>query len=838
MSSDFIQSQETPVTNSSASADVTTFAIDTPTQTGYLTEAAPIPFLAPAPDSGHLGDFLSRPVLIDSFVWTTASAPNKHIDPWALFLNDTLVLARINNFCRLRANLQIEIQINGTPFHYGAILASYEPCNGLRHSKDGDWRQHSNLSHGFIDPTTSTTVKLTGPFIRPDYWIDLLNLKGAQVGVLNFDTVVGLYSASTVVEPLTVTTYAWMTDVELCFPTPLDIIGFTPQAKKVTKKKRANVSTGTDEYEINPNAGLISGPAATIASIAGKLTTIPVIGPFATATEIAATSLGQIAKLFGYSRPLDLTAPSTNLVQTVGRMAVTDQTDNAVSMTLSSKSGISIDPRIIGLNSGEDELVINSIASKPTLMSVISWDTTAASGSLLSSVAVSPVALCTQGTGIPGQRILMSAVGFSAVPFSFWHGTMIFRYKIVCSKYHRGRLRFEYNPSSIPGGTHRLNNTYNHIVDICNGKEFEVVIPWAQPQPYLPVNTIGNVVGTPNNGFVQIYVQNELSAPDSTTDVQILQWVYGGGDLSFAVPTQSYQFWELDKQSGREEDAVTEVESIQFFESPTHPEHDKAIFGDPIRSFRAVAKRWDFVTTIAKQALGGDIIANGYSSVYQIKANLYPQRNGAVTYGTDRSTTTDFNTNTNHIVTFLEPSFLAKKGGFRWMVDDTQLEKYCKKDGINISNRSIQLLQDAQVAALAETFEYIPSTTNSNSTVEYLSQVQRNLAAHQLFGNPDVGNNALAVAEIPYYTPFRYSTGFGTDTSPYYPRTRWQYFMRMSNSTGLSMQDAKSAFVALYAAAAEDFTMHVFLGVPQWKITAGHIRTTNATTRPTAFPGY
>merc|ERR1712127_414048 len=92
-------------------------------------------------------------------------------------------------------------------------------------------------------------------------------------------------------DPVTVTIYLWAEDVVLTVPTYSSIL--VSQAGKYS-----NTING-DEY----GSGIISKPAAAIAKAAGALASLPVIGPYMTATQVASGAVANIAKMFGFSRP-------------------------------------------------------------------------------------------------------------------------------------------------------------------------------------------------------------------------------------------------------------------------------------------------------------------------------------------------------------------------------------------------------------------------------------------------------------------------------------------------------------------------------------------------------
>jgi hypothetical protein len=141
---------------------------------------------------------------------------------------------------------------------------------------------------------------------------------------------------------------------------PTSLTAFVPQAggKKNSKKKTGKSTTmnSGDEY----GKGIISAPASAIAKAAGMLEAIPMIAPYARATEMVATKVGQIAALFGYSRPAVISDIVLQKPSPTGNLANVDAADAVNRLTLDSKQELTIDSRTVGLD-GSDQMTIDSI---------------------------------------------------------------------------------------------------------------------------------------------------------------------------------------------------------------------------------------------------------------------------------------------------------------------------------------------------------------------------------------------------------------------------------------------------------------------------------------------
>jgi hypothetical protein len=96
-----------------------------------------------------------------------------------------------------------------------------------------------------------------------------------------------------------------------------------------------------------------------VARVAGALSDIPGIGPYAKATQMGANAVANSAKLFGLSAPNDL-SHSIFEPRAKQSLAVTDVKQSANKVTIDSKQELTIDPRTTGIQ-GDDELPIASI---------------------------------------------------------------------------------------------------------------------------------------------------------------------------------------------------------------------------------------------------------------------------------------------------------------------------------------------------------------------------------------------------------------------------------------------------------------------------------------------
>lgn len=480
--------------------------------------------------------FLERPVKISTFQWNIGTELNFTIDPWSAFFNDARVAARTAHFKNLRCGLTVRFMLNGNPFYYGRLLCSYQPLpevDGItefRVTEQTDYIEASQRLHVLLDPTLSQGGDMELPFIYPKNYLSIPEKEWVKMGRITVGSLNPLLHANASTKPITVTVLAYAHNVDLSTPTIRTSAEITPQSE---------ILGDDDEY------GIVSGPAHTIANISGKLADVPVIGPFARATNMASSAIGGIASLFGFSRPRQVNEANVNIVRYAGNSACTNVMDTSTSLALDSKKEVTIDPRVTNAST-TDEMALVPIAMRESYVTQFQWKKTDPVDDPLFQMRVGPIAGDKDSEG----NIHMTPSAFVSVPFSYWTGSMEYRLQVVCSSLHRGRIRVVWDPeffNSESGAT--FNTNYSKIIDISECTDLSFKIGWGQDTNYLKVSELGKLpnfdrgvtipVEKGYNGHLSIFVVNSLTSPsDDTNPVYINVYSKACEDFELAGPTE------------------------------------------------------------------------------------------------------------------------------------------------------------------------------------------------------------------------------------------------------------------------------------------------------------
>jgi hypothetical protein len=408
---------------------------------------------------------------------------------------------------------------------------------------------------------------------------------------------------------------AWATEVDLSTPTQSVVAGLAPQSG--------------DEY----GSGVVSRPANLVAALASRAMKAPVIGPYAMATQMAASTISKIATMFGYSRPRVIDPPKPIRITENGDFASTDQHDVALTTALTLKQEVTIDPRVCGL-SDVDEMDFDYLNQKYTYLTQTDWSSPDSQYTMLMSFPVTPSMYAVRALSFPASKVGIgfSTTGFIGNCFRYWRGSMTYRFQIVASGYHRGRLLLVWDPVQ-PSILPELNTVYSKVVDIADQKDFEVTVGWGSNFPGLetsrPFEAGQPILGTDtfrtdglgyvanplkHNGVLSVYVLNELvTSGENTNGVGIILYSCSR-DMNYWNPINTgfiQSTYELQPQSGllpqngaldpgTQTAGPQEIDDIGEVGGSTTPQTVMTFCaGEVVSTFRTCLKRYARYRTVA-----------------------------------------------------------------------------------------------------------------------------------------------------------------------------------------------------------------------------------------------
>lgn len=720
-----------------------------------------------------LTDFFSRPVKIVEYAWDPAAASPFFalFDPWTLFLSNPRVSNRISNYRLMSAKMHVKVLINGNPFYFGRMMCHYTPLSA--YDNVSPWTstnastlvQASQTLHAYIDPCTSQGCELELPFVWFYDMIDLTLGEQSKLGTMYLREMYDLKHANGSIDPLAIQVFAWMSDVKLSVPTLSEPTFLTPQAGRYNSGAKGR----TNEYASSP----ISTVASAAAAVMGKLATVPIIGGYAKASEMVMSGVAGLARAFGFSRPAMIADYMDIRPSIISRLAVTNAGDNVAKLTTDGKQELSIDPAIVGIGDS-DELVLTSIASKESYLNQFVWTTAANPGALLFSIRVAPIWLFST------SNYYLPAITYAALPFKYWHGSIKYRFQIVASAYHRGRLMIVWDPLSQTSAP-ETNIQYSKIVDLANERDFTFEVGWGAPTRWLerPVIAAANYSSTalpfstnlPNsfNGVVSVYVLNDLTSPNSLVDnnIGVNVFISGCDDIEFAVPDhtdmcRAQSLPSLTPQSGTFDESVEEMENAPIIEDSKEiiadclPKNDACslvYMGEKITSFRQMLKRYSLWSSFYDSA--------ATAQYTRYAGPDFPGARGYDINGTLINGVNNYNASLTTPLNYLSFAYMAYRGGIR--------RKYILTSGFSGNLMAFVNRISATYSTSAPAVSAVPKTVTSGLIY---SQAQVNTIKPRTYTGAhatSIRQQPAVEVELPFYTNARFvsprAVAFvGTDT--------------------------------------------------------------------------
>lgn len=806
-----MQSEETALATDDASASEVVaenimFKDEALSQVLDLGSMANGDYDADSDSAAGLASFLSRPVRIANITWSESTATQTSILPWHLYFNTSQIKNKLQNFGKISCRLHLKFIVNASPFYYGSLRACWFPLGDQRgdYVNIVDQVPFSQVPGVFLEPQNMSSAEMILPFVWQRNWLEITTASDFQrMGVLQFLQYANLRSANGVAgSGITIGVYAWAEDVKL--------MGLTAIAAMQSK----------DEYV--QKDGVISAPATAVAQVASKLTNAPVIGPFARATEIGANAVAGVAKLFGYSNPPVISDAQPFQNKSYHAFANVETRMPIDKLSIDPKNEVSISRSTMGLEDDGDELAFDRIFGKESFLQGTNWSNSQATDTLLWSALITPTYTLTGG----GYTVTTPASYFMRM-FRYWRGSLIYTFRFVATKYHKGRVIISYDPNGdISGNADTETTNFTRIVDLSVDQEVEIAIPYKSSLPWLETSYGSDYSngatptytykGGSHNGSITLRVQNKLTGPAVNPQIDVLVFVKAGPDFQAAVPTNLPLNQTVYDPAG-----VIQSEDISLSKTSLDSQIAAITVGENIASLRPLLHRtvlvdqlpvsdsafsasvWQFSQGLWRIPIGPGRTPQGYTNAKINGGNVYPS-----------------STSRNTAINWIGNCFVGFRGSTNVHLN------YVKKD--------LGLVDDLRLERLFATPLYSSGTSwQRNISFSYFTfkagtAFQGMVDAYNL--NPSTGLQGLSLTNMntqsalsvnaPQYTPLRFLQSFepkrtidAKTAAPIYDELTFRYTLRIP-TTQVSDSTIIPHFDVYYSAGV-DFQPLMFLCTPR-----------------------
>lgn len=787
-------------------------------------------------------DVFKRPVPIKTIVWEQ----NTLFDPLTInvlgawIANSANVRNKLQHYKYIGGTMCVKLTVNGSAFMYGKAVAAAQHWPLLAGSTKPapvplELTAMTSLPHVSITPTDGTAGCLSIPLFSPVGAIELTRADEPLRLIVRPMTL--LRSIQDTSDVCTITIWAWFSEYELstaCLE-PLD----------------AWSEQGGDEYS-RPS---VSTTATALAKFVGSLSNVPYIGPYARASQVGVGAFGAIAELFGYSKPTSVPTHTSMQNRPISNLSNYNGIDNSVKLALDCKQEVTIDTAVTGYVQS-DEMLISHIAQKECYLTTMPWSAAEVRNTILGRFAVNPGIAFMGDTEFGSSDFKLSCkyitptcLAHVSYPFKYWRGTLKFRFEIVASPFHKGKLKIVYNPNYISSTISTSDATliHSHIVDLSTEREFTMCVGWGTAHNYLQVlgpdqttdsslcwsfDPVQNVEYDPRyiNGSIAVLVVDPLTCTTSN-DVDILVHISAHDDFELQEPcsklirryhTNDTQYSTLGfvEQSGVLEtptsgNTIATQPSVETFLNDTIHSHalvDKLAsvhFGERILSIRQLCKRY---------CSGGVYVPNTIPNGRVMwNINDFPCYSGPDTngmYNAGAAGRYNHGSPANYL-TYFAPCYLMRRGSIRnkyaaYIMDSPDQP---------FSTNSLMIARSYYQGYEQFTREFSPGESNlemAKSVNDFVNQCPLNgcdIVVTQV-------KNTIE-AEMPFYSGRRWyfsqerdiNGAFDTPNEPSYDLRRMNFHSLILDTSNLG-SESSNIYLHRFTSAGDDFSLSYYLYPP------------------------
>merc|ERR1712066_693779 len=566
-----------------------------------------------------------------------------------------------------------------------------------------------------------------------------------------------------------------------------------------------------------------------------------------------------------------------------GNMANTGAPDTSCKLTFDGKQEVSIDPRITGLSS-TDEMQITAIAGKESYIGTFPWQIDYGPNKRLMQASVTPMVYNTNDYDrskalTKKSKLYMTSCAFVSLPFRMWRGTMRYRFQIVASQFHRGRLRIVWDPKSLLNNSFNPINTnvlYSAVIDLADSRDFYIDVAWGQKYLFseiieeiipgdgvVPIDVASfqpnktDIFPPRGNGQIAVYVLNELAIPamvagPTFTDVSVNVYM-SCPDLQLAMPDEDRIAMMSIHEPTAYMHGITPTAQIGFEESnqmelapssasstfrlgPPPPSGPLDLYavnsGDPICSIRALMKRYCFYTNYPLAGITNMRTIEGGASPLNI-----PTAAEHVLSLPDQPVPISLDGYGNMYIVGALVNGVETKGQGVWMVKTVPMTYFslgylCRRGGVRwkYSAPSLQAHDstwstinvgdngfDQTLSVVRGSKKTIPSiTVHAAATTGDILRSGGAPLALKSFESTYSGMNGMMATPVPNNPVLEVELPFYTYKRFAAARTTKSW---INKSTGIASQSL-SGLLKSYVAAADDYSLSFYLGPPvlyNWK---------------------
>mgnify|MGYP002062111961 CR=1 FL=1 len=543
--------------------------------------------------------FLRKPIIIaqNNFSTTdTYSFFNNYSMPYTALTggSSSLWVDKLAGFFGIRMDMRFRLVVNANRFQQGRYCMGWVPLGGsaittsnlkqnlFNNMHMATLTQRTTVHHVEIDLNTETAAELLVPFVSTQtFWPLSCVFNSSDYSPLGY---INVYPYSPLVSPAGSTTASYTLYVSF---ENVQLFGAaSPQANGKSLREREVA---------NKQNGPISGIASSISRGFKEFSNIPVLSEIATPVSWIADRVANVASIFGFSKPSQGDSLTKQMLLNAPNHTTIDGDSDARALSYLSLPATVPVKGLAGTDF--DEMDFSYITRKYAYCDRFTWDTSTTVGNLY-----------TRNVGINnyvnfGSVVSYTPAAFVANFFLYWRGSMKYKFKMVKTEFHSGRIQVCFYPTDDYSNTADPYYVNRQIIDIREDNEFEVIVPFISRFGYIPQGG--------HFGVLTIDVVDQLIAPSTvSSSITFLLEVCAGDDVEFAIPAPfnvvpQYAVPQSNMETSGSKSGTNKHLSFTIGNTSINANPVVAssyCIGDKISSFRAMLKRFSPIAPSSRVA--------------------------------------------------------------------------------------------------------------------------------------------------------------------------------------------------------------------------------------------
>lgn len=495
---------------------------------GYSLSTLPANLERAMPDEHWMAaKQLSKPVVIRQFQWSLSSAAGSELNtfdfPLVITENDSIHQETLRMYSFFKFNWVLRFQLNGTKFHSGQLIVSWDPFSQAGTST-AQYRPFNivyatGLPSVLLNASSNEPVEITIPFVHPRNFLTTNSSRGFdRLGTIRVNVLNPLRASEGSSDTLSITTWLYADSPSVHVPIYRHDL-LVPEIEMA-------------EASMDLVKGLIGEDATNLIKDAGSTFGNLVTGNFGGAVKSGGSALTGLAKVLGLDYPSRPIIEQSH-INSLGPMSPGKGVDMSYRLGTDPRGGAV--PLADRTGSVRNECDMEVIKKVPMLFRQVTWTDARAVGSILTYFPVTPN-ICAIDGGIAANTYL----SWFSNGFCFWRGALSYKFEWVSTQFHTGRVLIAFIPNYFES-TPTLQQAYscpNAVIDLQQSSVCHVTVPFTSPTLWKRTDATATG-GTDDQvvGFVYVYVLNPLVRPSNVADtIEFNIYIQGEDDFEFAVP--------------------------------------------------------------------------------------------------------------------------------------------------------------------------------------------------------------------------------------------------------------------------------------------------------------